>query len=366
MKRSTFFDNTAGRGGAIYNEGITDLENATLNRNLAEEAGGGIFNAGADVYTGAHFYAGEDNESIEGGYVDLKHCTVAGNTAGTRGGGGAAMTVRTELSIENCIVAGNAITGAAALGPDILNKYDPILGGQNFGLVWSFGSPNLMTDVSDSGLSGPWILVADPLLYDLADNGGPTRTMALRDRSPAIDAGVTPEFFSIQTDQRGVFRPSGGLPDLGALEMGGATGFAGWASAKIPEELDQTFDGDADGDGLGNGSEFALGRDPLSNGSYFEREALVDPAITMEALPDGSRQLSFGFAALAKPDTTWVLRRSVNLIDYTEIYRHVGPTGIETIGTDVIAHQIADQLVVTDRSAATEPVFYQFVAESME
>ena len=76
--------------------------------------------------------------------------------------------------------------------------------------------------------------------------------------------------------------------------------------------------------------------------------------------------MSFGKASLAEPDTAWVLRRTANMIDYAEIYRYVGPTGNETIGADVTAYQIANRIVVTDGNPPTGPVFYQFVAESVE
>jgi hypothetical protein len=58
----------------------------------------------------------------------------------------------------------------------------------------------------------------DPKLGPLANNGGPTLTMALLLGSPAIDAGdpsVAPS-----TDQRGINRPIGPAPDIGAFEYG--------------------------------------------------------------------------------------------------------------------------------------------------
>src|SRR5262249_21885688 len=63
----------------------------------------------------------------------------------------------------------------------------------------------------------------DPKLGALQDNGGPTRTMALRTGSPALDTG-DPHTFPA-TDQRGVTRPQDGtgtgtaLPDIGAYEV---------------------------------------------------------------------------------------------------------------------------------------------------
>jgi hypothetical protein len=64
----------------------------------------------------------------------------------------------------------------------------------------------------------------DPLLGDLADNGGPTQTHALLTGSPAIDAGPPTDGDPIacpppDTDQRGVSRPQGSACDIGAFEL---------------------------------------------------------------------------------------------------------------------------------------------------
>jgi hypothetical protein len=52
----------------------------------------------------------------------------------------------------------------------------------------------------------------------LADNGGPTLTMALLPGSPAIDAADTAA--APPTDQRGFPRPFGAAADIGAFEYG--------------------------------------------------------------------------------------------------------------------------------------------------
>jgi hypothetical protein len=56
----------------------------------------------------------------------------------------------------------------------------------------------------------------DPMLGPLADNGGPTLTLALLPGSPAIDAGD--DSAAPPTDQRGVARPVGAASDIGAYE----------------------------------------------------------------------------------------------------------------------------------------------------
>ncbi len=67
-------------------------------------------------------------------------------------------------------------------------------------------------------------LLADPRLLPLANNGGPTRTFALRDPdtdgpSPAVDAGSITG--CPPGDQRGYGRPGGERCDIGAFEFGG-------------------------------------------------------------------------------------------------------------------------------------------------
>jgi hypothetical protein len=74
------------------------------------------------------------------------------------------------------------------------------------------GHHNLSTDLSCSCAS----LIPDLMLGPLANNGGPTLTMALRPLSPAIDAGDTS--VAPATDQRGLPRPFGYSADVGAFE----------------------------------------------------------------------------------------------------------------------------------------------------
>jgi len=63
---------------------------------------------------------------------------------------------------------------------------------------------------------------ADPKLGLLADNGGPTNTLALGLGSAAINKGVT--IAGVKLDQRGVPRPAGPLPDIGAYERASCHG----------------------------------------------------------------------------------------------------------------------------------------------
>ncbi len=80
------------------------------------------------------------------------------------------------------------------------------------------GGYNISSDAS-LNLSGTSRKNTDPLLGSLADNGGPTQTIAIQSNSPAINR--IPAASSAATDQRGIPRPQpqGGLSDIGAYEL---------------------------------------------------------------------------------------------------------------------------------------------------
>jgi hypothetical protein len=67
------------------------------------------------------------------------------------------------------------------------------------------------------------VIATDAVLGSLADNGGPTQTMALLSGSPAIDlipAGTNGCGTTVATDQRGYGRPAAAACDAGAFEFG--------------------------------------------------------------------------------------------------------------------------------------------------
>jgi hypothetical protein len=75
---------------------------------------------------------------------------------------------------------------------------------------------NLSSDASCAFTNIGSLNNTDPKLGLLANNGGPTLTMALLPGSPAIDAGDTAAAPSV--DQRGFPRPVGAAADIGAYE----------------------------------------------------------------------------------------------------------------------------------------------------
>ncbi len=202
----------ASSGGAVSNAGTLMLARCTLAKNAAT-TGGAIFNAGALTLTQCTL---AENSATTGGAIAnqggaafpmLTHCTLSRNTATSSGG---AIVIRDhELTLANSIVAGNS----APSGPDISNLANPVFA----------AGVNIVGDPAGSGISaGPSVLIADPRLAPLADNGGPTRTMALRTGSPALDAATVLGGFV--TDQRGFPRNrdgdavAGSAPDIGAYE----------------------------------------------------------------------------------------------------------------------------------------------------
>jgi hypothetical protein len=106
-------------------------------------------------------------------------------------------TANASVGLANTLVAGSSSN----------NCYGSVidLGGN----MSSDGSCNFTATSSRNNL--------DPMLGPLADNGGPTPTMALLPGSPAIDFGVAQ--YCAATDQRGEPRPMGAGCDSGAYEV---------------------------------------------------------------------------------------------------------------------------------------------------
>ena len=186
----TISGNFAGRlGGGVANYGGTDkLANCTVNGNSAVDYGGGVFTA-------------------TGGSTALANCTVSGNSANN---GGGLYNNGSSVTLSNTIVAGNT---AANSGPDAFGTFTS----QGNNLI---GETDGSSGWVSSDLTGTVASPLDPLLGPLANNGGPTETMALLPGSPAIDAGNNSLIPSgIITDQRGYLRIYHGTVDIGAFEL---------------------------------------------------------------------------------------------------------------------------------------------------
>jgi len=249
-------------GGGIYNPaGATlTLVNSTVANNtstaggglIPQSSGGGIENAGAAVLvnstiSGNAAAAGAaTGAEISGGGIDnsgtlrLTNCTVANNSANAGSSptndatGGGIYIAAGHVTLNNTIVAGNYTVPAVGGSPpdDIVGAVGP---SSAYNLIGNASAATGLSAANHNQL-GTAASPIDPKLRPLANNGGPTQTMALLPGGPAIDAGSNPLAVGVDgklllTDQRGYGRIFNGTVDIGAYEYG----------ASIP--------GDADGDG---------------------------------------------------------------------------------------------------------------------
>jgi predicted outer membrane repeat protein len=150
----------------------------------------------------------------------ISNSTVFQNQAGK---GGAIFTQGTlNIDIFNSTFAANNAPIGSELwlnGPVNVSLYNSILACMpGNSLCWittglgSIGGPNSIIEIGTLASFG---------LAELADNGGPTQTMALLPESPLIDAGDDSICASADVnnlDQRGVARPQGSHCDIGAYE----------------------------------------------------------------------------------------------------------------------------------------------------
>jgi hypothetical protein len=253
-----------GIGGAgIYNasSGKMSLADATIDNNLAgirdsfqAGDGGGLFNRGdilIDRSTFSNNY-GFDGGAIHNelqGNVTIFSSTFSGNSAHPGfGRGGAIHVFQGSLLIANSTVAFNS----ASRGGGIENRpffgevgkvlpsntiiaqntalfQNPDVGGQfksAFGnLIGIVGTAEGLINGVNGNIVGNAAAPIDPLLAQLADNGGPTLTHDLFPGSLAIDAG-NEAIHVPATDQRGEIRVFDGTGDGNARMDIGAVEFA--------------------------------------------------------------------------------------------------------------------------------------------
>lgn len=226
-------DTVAALGGAVYATGKLSVVNSTISTNAAQSTGTNSRAQGAGVWTNAD--------------ASLAHSTIVANTASTLGtgaiaaGGGlyADQSVAETLTINHTIIGGNLTTeeqGELRLGAGVLvMRYNLIADNDGTSLA---EAPIGWADAQGNLIGGARYGYIEPLLDGLEDNGGPTRTHALLDGSPAVfagdmaltpGAGRTPEF-----DQRGApyARRVGTRMAIGAVE-----------SAIVPIIVDSLADG---------------------------------------------------------------------------------------------------------------------------
>ena len=236
VNRSTISNNTAGGAGGIYlQDAVATVANSTISGNHASVSGGVRIesdsrNASLSLtnvtisgnITNGDTTTGDLSDALRivaNGFlttVQLYDVTISGNQQMGTGSGGIGFHTTlggtATATLVGSIVAGNTAAGKesdvdGALDPS--GSYD-LIGDGNGGLSAGAASHNLLGTPANP---------INPLLAPLGSYGGPTQTMALLPGSPAIDTGTT--ISGVTADQRGIARPQGAAPDIGAFESRG-------------------------------------------------------------------------------------------------------------------------------------------------
>ena len=217
IDRSTISANAPGGGVYAGYYGSVDITKSTIsgNRNSEPRRGSGRA-AGGGVFAYAFGSVSISNSTISGnsvtgkgargggieGFVDVTASTVTDNSAPLGGGiytYGVPGPFPETARIDNSIIAGNeSPNGADCAGGGQRSKGGNVFGPGGCG-------PHATGDM----------LTPTPRLAGLADNGGPTKTHALRKGSPAVNHA---KGLKLKRDQRGFRR--GKHPDSGAFERG--------------------------------------------------------------------------------------------------------------------------------------------------
>lgn len=278
-----FGESSSSRGGGISARGVVELDHAlvTNSRVYCNSAGTAALGAGVFSQGGLVMHESQLIQNLAsggngcmsycagafviGGSITVDGSTIANNSAGREGQPGNAGAIcasaggKYGLTITNSTIANNTATGAfGGIYSNTLTSVrnstiafnsanDPNYGAglhmQNAQAdiassiialnmagtyVWDLtgagpylaisGSNNLTTSYT---IAPPDTLIGNPQLSVLADNGGPTPTIAIAGWSPAVDRGNNNA--GLSNDQRGAGFPrvAGAAADIGAFETRG-------------------------------------------------------------------------------------------------------------------------------------------------
>ena len=249
LTNSTISGNTALAGGGLFNDGTLTVTNSTVSGNSAPYhgtffnivgRGGGIFHHSGTLTVTNSTVSGNTASFLGGGICNSEYYTVAtatltsstvsGNTAGSGGGGIENYNRAATVTLARSLVSGNT----APFGPEIDNSAGYI-NANNFNLIGHDGNAGTYDNYNRFSPSGSDIVPSQALSAILAvdasgkpllaNNGGPTQTLALVPGSPAIDAIPSTDPDCAGTDQRGVLLPQDGNGDglarcdIGAFEL---------------------------------------------------------------------------------------------------------------------------------------------------
>jgi hypothetical protein len=226
-----------------YADATLNLNNVSIANGVAISDGAGIDNAGTLTVADSVF-SGNEAEGPGGGIFNRGVLTVTKSTFSGNvgdGGGGILNDVGATLTVTGSTFTGNISLhgGAGALSNDgTLTVINSTFFGNRCAHSCTAGIFNDGFAKTGSANNGDGV---NPLLSasGLANNGGPTQTIAVQLGSPAIDAipvaDCTDQAWPpnpITTDQRGLLRPDAGeqVCDIGAYEFQDFAGETGQAN----------------------------------------------------------------------------------------------------------------------------------------
>lgn len=211
-------------GGILFSGGNLTVDSSTISGNSTMDRGGGI----ASLTNLTDETVSIVNSTISGnmangqggggianviGKIVIRHSTITANVASAGNGSGVASngTAGTTTIVESSIIAGNVNSDV-----DVINGVTETFSSLGHNLI---GTGSQLA--SFGGTGDQMIGAADPMLGELTDSGGPTKTHALLNGSRAIDNG-SPAFeqSTLSSDQRGIQfqRVFDGTIDIGAYE----------------------------------------------------------------------------------------------------------------------------------------------------
>ena len=212
---TTLANNEAGAQGAgmftfLHDGQSSTVRDSSFSDNVltgSNTLGGGLYHQGGPLALSGSTFSGNRSTLHAGGLflgsnspAEISNCTFTGNVASaTDGNAGGIWSGGERVTITSSTIANNsAHYGPGLFGGDATTIASSILannggnqwGGKNCASTYQDGGGNLQwAGGADDDECVPGIRFADPKLLALADNGGPTETLALDEGSAAIDAG---------------------------------------------------------------------------------------------------------------------------------------------------------------------------------
>jgi predicted outer membrane repeat protein len=290
-------DGISGYGGAVYSDRANvQILRSTLSNNNGRSRGGAIYAVGdpgfSTLVTASTL---TENQAFEGaaffgaeGYNAILSSTIAGNTSFS--GTAVFSSFSAIIGVANSIIAGNSATGGdVGYSQGIESSGEFTSSGHNM-----IGSGSATFYFGGNGDQ----FETEPRLAPLGEYGGPTPTMPPMRNSPAIDQGGSLFGGADLQGQRGLSRPEGFAPEVGAVEVQTvAVAFLTDNDGNgIPDQLEgvngifpqSVFDpsnpADSDGDGITDAREIETGTNPFDPSSRLKitRFAITGTQVEIE------------------------------------------------------------------------------------